>query len=324
MRLALFLPALALLASPSTEPLAWAPEAGTRLERRIEHRNLTAMDDFRVEMGGQEVPSEYLPQMEFEIRSSGVLAVTDELVAVGPGRPEVLLRRYDEIEAEASESFSMTGMDPSEESGSAGSALVGEEVRFAWSDDEDGFVASSPSGAEELPDGLGEDLGLRALLPTESVAVGDAWELDGALFTGLHRPGGDLGLVWSRSEGMRGDYDEVTDLGGTLDATLVSVEEGVARIEITGELEGVEEETSDLEEVPMVDGTAKVVTTTTYDVEAVLLWDVEHGHLASFELSADALLEMETTKDEGQPGPTYVSLMSFSGAWELTVEVERL
>jgi len=185
--------ALLLVPSRQAETLAYAPAPGTRLERAFLQERVLEMRDFSVVMNGYEVPSEYLPDLEIDIRSRTELRVSDEIAEVAGGRPLVLLRTYEEVADERSERVAMDGAESSSEEGTGRSELEGRRVRFTWREDDGAYehvVVTDESAS--LPEGLEEDLDLRAFLAPGEVEVGEAWEVELEAFAALLRPGGDL------------------------------------------------------------------------------------------------------------------------------------
>jgi len=310
-----------LFSSPVPDPLVFDPAPGTTLVRAFEHEQDLVLDSMSILMDGYEVPSEYLPEMELDIHSLVRVVVTDRLVEIDEGRPRVLLRTYDELATSASSEFVMIPGDSALEEGSATSALEGRSVRFEWDPEGGSYAVAFTEDEGDLPEELAEDMGLRAFLPEDAVEEGDEWELDASVLHDVFRPGGDLAWDWSRSEGMRGEIEEAHAFDGTLTARLTGIDEGVAEIELEGSFHEEDESEGDLSDVPVADGTATTFRTRTYELEGILRWNVEAGHVAGLALASAIEMEMRTVKDPDQGGPEYQHTMVFSGDWACTLEI---
>jgi len=311
----------ALVASPYGSPQAirYAPAENTTLRRVLQLSTELDLEDMRTVMNGQEIPQEYMPEIEITIMRASTFVVSDRIVEADDGRPLVLERAFDSIASQASEEVTMDG-DATVKQGTASSPYEGSEVRFTWDQDGEEYEAVSADDGEPI-EGLLEDMDLRAYLPAEEVEVGDTWTLEADALAGLLRPGGDLGLEWEGDE-LRGSHREDADMSGQITARFAGIQDdGLALVEVTGEVRTHDELAGDLEHIPIVDGTATITSSTTFVLDGRLFWNVEAGHLDSLELEADMSVESLTRKDPGQPGGDFETTVFLIGTWECRVNV---
>lgn len=334
-----FLPAatLALLAAPAADDpvaLTFSPAEGLRLEREITMTQSSVSGDLSVVMGGQEVPQSFLPDLTVEVEMKSAITVRDAFVT--PGEPFAGLARERTIsDARQSMVFAMDaggyqGMEDSEWRMEADTPLEG--APFLIGTDEEGDHVARWSDPESSPDDallddVRPDLDLHELLPEERVAVGARWKADAAPLGMLFQPGGDLGWDWADGAQYLPE-DTAYDNSGELElrlAEVVSVE-GVdlARIELTGEFVSVETSATTLDEVPVADGTATDVRTTTYGIEGELLWNLALGVPHSLTIEAEGEGDQVTTRDPDQPGQDYESTMVHESSFEVRLSCRPL
>lgn len=317
----MLLTTLTLSLSPLSSPAAvdaielrFAPEIGAAVTTSVAINVTSSGGDLAVVMNDQEVPAEFLPELSFSSKIETEVEARDTFGkapdgAVGPWR----VRR---LEA-ASQSFEMEldmgdayGATPIEAYSDGESPLEGLDVAIGRDGDDE--VVAEWVEDDELDDsmleGLRPELDMAALLPDESVEIGDSWEADAAALAELLQPGGDLAWQWSNEYG-ESTPDLVLDGSLTLTLSEVSKDDGtqVGRIEIEGEFTETLTRATTLEQVPVVDGTATEVTTTDFTVEGELVWNLDRNVLASCELEGSGSGEAVTTKDPNQDGPTYRS-----------------
>ena len=324
----LFLPVLTVSAVwiGASSDLSYAPERGTTLTKVFSQERRLTMDELVVVMNGVEIPAEYMPAIDLEIVSEGVIGVNDRVLEVANGRPVRLERSFVELDAAMSESFTMSPAPTTYAEASGTSRLNGLTVSFVWDPDTEEYDVELVGEETDLAaplDGLVEDMDMRAFLPSSGgSAIGDLWELDATVLQALFEPGGDMAWDWEKGEAMRGSLDrEDPELSGSLTATLSSLEDDVALIELSGTCETVFEHASNLDGIPIAQGTTTVVETTTFEIAGTLSWNVANGHVDGLDLSADVAMTIETEKDPGQEGQEYESTMTFSGTWECAVTV---
>ena len=328
--------ALVLLAAPDllpgagTEPVAlrFAPAEGTSWTKSIEGLGTMEWQEFQVIMNGQPVPAEYLPEIEMEVTNEQRLVVTDHYLAMARGRPQQLRRTYDVVETSISQDLNMTdpmgGNDMSEtSSGDGESVLAGRTVEFTWDADAEEYTTGwhGEGAAESVPEGIVEDMDLRALLPGEEVAVGAEWTVRGGALAALIEPGGDLDLVWPEDLGPelnKKPRDKTVE--GELTLKLESVEDGIARVLITGEATEVRTLEGDLSQVPVAEGDATQVDTTVFELQGSFAWHLDLGLLQSLELEYEVDLESVTSADDPAVDYEHTIFMSGSGTMALTCE----
>ena len=299
----LLLPSLALflLASPAREGVAlvYEPEEGTVLKRLFVAEARYRLTDETASIDGEAIEHDGdLP----DIGTSFVerIAVTDTLAAVADGRPTELLRTFDELSQENTDTF-----EGEESTTEYGSPLQGRRVRFTWDPEEERYgveAADEDELDEELADWLSEDLDLRRLLPAREVEAGDEWELDPKLYLAFMWPGGLLDFHPSDGEVDEEDRapsrQTIERLEGSGTASLEELreEDGVRVAVIHVELEittgsettlpAVEGGDPDAGEFPIPEREVEVEIERT--LEGTILWDLEHGHALSAELTCEA------------------------------------
>ena len=301
-------------ALPSIHPEPALSDSEVR--RSFDRRSSQELVEFTVTMGGMEVPPEYLPEMELAWTRAAHLVVLDR-------RSEgALVRSFEELGLDATQDFQMAPSTDEQDEGHATSPFEGRTVRF---DSEGGVAWVGDGGDEDLLAGLERSLALSALVPGGLAAhhTGDSWEVDAEDLHALFYPGGNLAWEWSATEGLRAPDNDPVFPTGALTITLASVDGGQASLRLEGTLEARTESATDLSEVPVVDGTATEVRTTTFELEGRAIFDAERNEIAELRLDAELATAIETTKDEGQPGPAYSSHMGFEGTWRLTVRAEH-
>jgi len=305
MRLLLALPAVLCLApTPGPVALVYAPAAGTTLERIFSTSFELELESMSMSLDGEEVPAEYLDEMEGTILSEETRIVTDVLAEVSGGRATRLVRTFDLLASRDLRTFE-AGEEPEQSLNS--SALQGKSVVFTWNTEEDRHdvaYAEGEEGEAALLEGLEEDMDLRALLPDGEVELGSSWELDAAVYDGILLLGGDVTLL-PDGEGEPEDsaardeqLEENTD--GEVRATFVELRESegqryaVVRLEfdVSTYWDEPTVEEGDLEEgIPTMEGSWRTVL----GVEATgeLLWDLAGGHALSLEIEGTLTMTMK-------------------------------
>ena len=261
--------------------------------------------------------------------------MSDELVAVGSGRPEKLARTFDELHQQ--HTVSGTGPDGElmEQTQKLTCDLEGKRVVFTWNADDERFDVQAAADQEldaELLDGLDEDMDLRAFLPDKPVAKGDSWDVEPAAFHAVLWPGGRLPF-------HDADKDEPDEIEHELNAALYASLDGDAKVTYAGQREedGVKvfvlHVKADLsrtgEYVPSSEYTsehggapgAKVKLKFTTQAEGDLLWSVEHGHMISLTLEGQAALTQGISYE--WKGQSVEQVRKFSGKARYSFAVER-
>ncbi len=329
-------PLIALAILPFAAPvgeIAFRPAEGERWRKSFVFEQDLELEHFGVVMGGEEIPADFLPQMEMSMRSEETTVLADRYGRVTGGRPLVLERRFETIDVRHSSEFHMEGPGmPSEEyTGEieGTSPLEGGTVEFTWDETNEHYDARSSGDPvdETLLGGLVEEADLRSWLPEGEVEVGARWTIAGEQLDLLLHPGGDLAIelegegaeFWSQEWRERRTEGEIELV---LEAIDESKRGGLARISIAGEVHVVAVKEGDLSRVPVVQGEATQTDTATHRLRGELLWDLAKGMPEHLALEADVTLESLTVKDGGDP--EYEHVFEFSGSWELGLECERV
>jgi hypothetical protein len=328
--------ALALVALPGPRlhdgAIAYAPEPGTTLERTYVASFSMQLESMLLTLNGEEVQSG-LGELHISLERRSRLIVTDVIEGVSAGRPTRLRRTFDLLEARESTRFT-SGEHEESSDRDHGSALEGTSVAFEWGGDEEAFSASfaEPDGAdEELLAHLVEDMDLRRFLPARAVEEGESWEVDALAFLHLLDPGGDLGLV---AEGAEAEDTSAQDqqLRDTMSGTILATHGGssmvggrrLVSIQLEIETAAYTEKELSAEQVPEGgSGTERVDTE--FRLEGQLLWDIEHGHAHSLELSGANEVTMRQVVSGYMGGEPYeqAQIMSFGGRRSLSARFER-
>ena len=325
---------LALLVAPRTSDpvtLEFTPEAGTRIDRSFTVESSVVSGDLTVVMGGQEVPKMYLPDITLEIETALSVKIVDRFIEPAgdlQGHPRVReITDAGQTVHVAMDAGGYQGMEDTESTMDASSPLEGSAFRIGVG--ADGEVVAAWDRADDdhddgLLDGLRPGLDLAGLLPSDPVKVGATWDAKAAVLAEILRPSGDLAWEWSGDDTGGLPVDPAFEYSGELELRLAEIVGGdagdLARIVFAGALTEVETSASDLEHVPVADGTATDVRTTRHDVEGELLWNVGLGVLHSVEFTLKGEGDQVTTRDEDQPGATYESTMVHTS--EIAVRVE--
>ncbi len=327
---------LSVVTQPVQQRLAYEVADGTLLRRSYSGGIDLEFEGLSSVVAGQEVPSQYLPEIEMELVQRFELQIDDHVLRVADGRPTLLERSFEKGASSHRRRFSMDGpfVDPMSEEGAwdAESTLEGRVVRFTRIDDEDACESEyvGKEGPPFMLEGLVEDMDWRSMLPEDTedleIAVGARWECQAEAGYALLVPGGNL--HWETPEYVNDDdmLKPIAAVDGGLKARIVAVDAKQQRcsIELEGELVTKHVAETDLERIPVADGTATATTTTTYELQGLLVWDLEHNHAVSLRAEADVQLESLTLKDEGQPGGDFESSMELRGTWELAMELVRV
>ena len=321
--LIVFVPLLLGLASGGA-PLRFGPDAGSVLVKVFELELDLDFEEMTSRLDGQDVPKEYLPEMDIQIDTSERQVVRDEYVAVADGKPTTLRRTFEELDAKVAKVVVVKPYSDFSGEFGATSELEGRTVVFTLAGGEFEREFDSQGGDSALLEGLSEDMDLRALLPDDDVAEGDDWSIEPEAFDLLLRPGGSMAFEYEGGEdewafdplGVEGELEARLDGEREVDGVQLAV------VSIRGRVVKLEERATDLTYVPVADGTATETSRTIYDLTGEFLWDTGAGHVHSLELEADVHNVVVTMKDEGQEGPDFESTLTMTGHWMLTVSTE--
>ena len=327
--------ALALASSASgPDVVRYAPEKGLKVTRTYETSG-------EFELGPESVTHDGEERLDPAKKSSGSLSieekfvVSDELVAVGSGRPEKLARTFDELHQQQTESETRYDGEVMQKTQKLTCDVEGKHVVFTWNADDKRFDVQAAADQEldaELLDGLDEDMDLRAFLPDKPVAKGDSWDVEPAAFHAVLWPGGRLPF-------HDADKHEPDEIYYELNAALYASLDGDAKVTYAGQREedGVQvfvlHVEADLsrtgEYVPSSEYTsehggtpgAKFKGEFTTQVEGDLLWSVEHAHLISLTLEGQAAITEGMSYE--MSGQSVETLRKFSGTTRYSFAVER-
>ncbi len=324
--------ALACFASGPDE-VRYAPEKGLKVTRTCETSGEFELESESVTVDGEERPAPGKPSGS--LSSEEKFVVSDELVAVGSGRPEKLARTFDELHQQQTTSETRFDGEVMEQTQKLTCDLEGKRVVFTWNADDERFDVQAAADQKldaELLDGLDEDMDLRAFLPDKPVAKGDSWDVEPAAFHAVLWPGGRLPF-------HDADKQEPDAVHHELNAALYASLDGDAKVTYAGQREedGVKvfvlHVKADLsrtgESVPSSEYTsehggapgAKVTLEFTTQAEGDLLWSVEHAHLISLTLEGQAAVTQGVSYRVRGQSVEYVK--KFSGTTRYSFAVER-
>lgn len=173
--------------------LGFHPEPGRTFVRSFREETSFRAESLVQRIGETELPG---PTPDLEGSSSRELVAADTFGELEGGRPTALERHFETVAGEIRIDAELEGAEE-EHREDLECALEDARVAFAWDADEERYEArlvDGEDGAEELVGGLREDLDLRALLPSDSVAEGDRWSVEGDALRALFAPGGALAL----------------------------------------------------------------------------------------------------------------------------------
>jgi hypothetical protein len=305
--------ALAPLAfAPLADEVSYHPKEGTALAREVRRSYELKLEEISVEINGQPMEVEG----EMEIRDSLHIVVNDEIVKVGDGRPAKLVRDYETLSGETTESSD--GEDTTRE---RSSALEGKKVAFTWGSDEERYEVAFAGGEGDgsLLEGLQEDMDLRAFLPTGEVGADDSWDVDAAALAVVLRPGGDVKL--KVAEGA----DPANEMGAEFSKNLSG--DVTATYRGTREVDGVE--------LAVIAIEAKVEThgggdesqeaAFTFELEGELLWHQGEGHPRSVELRGPMRVTVTQSRSQrqGEHELQIERTMQLAGKASFELEVRR-
>ena len=328
-RLALFLPlSLAFALAPVAEEPSFHAAEGTELVRTFTSETVLELDDMSVTLDGND---HTFGEPELSLEGASTRVVADVFGPPGEGRPQRLVRTFQTLEGNQVESSTMPSGESGTEQTASSSELEDRVVAFVWDEDEGEYsVAFDDDGEEdgELLEGLVEDMDLRLFLPGEEVGEDDSWDVDVAAFRRINTPGG-VNLVDEGSEDPEREleFERALDRGvdGELTATFRGLRDEAGRrvavIAIEAEIETEAEQPQDRDDREVI-----VIVSLSYDMQGELLWDMQGGHLFSFELSgAVEYVRVEESVFIGPNGDEFevVQTMSLSGDHRVEATVER-
>jgi len=326
MRLALLTALLAPLVTVAETPSVTV-EPGTTITKT--YRNLLELElvGIGIEVDGeeQEVPADGIP--EVSILDDENIVFVDEYVSVDGGRATTLVRTYESLANDSSQTVTVPGGEETEEASEGASELEGRSVRFVWDEDAEEYDATfgdDEDGDVGLLEDLHGDADFLFLFPAdEDVEVGDTWTLEGSVFSRISSPSGDLNIDDDDDDKEEGDHFSEQfeeNLTGEIEATFVSLEDGVATISLEGSV------STDVEmEVDTPEGAPEGIEISqtfsfSFDLEGELLWDMERGSAASMTLGGD--VELNIAMSQAFQGQEILQTQFFEGTFEASAEFE--
>lgn len=311
----------AVLAFSAPDELRFAVDEGTTITKTFVTELRATLEDFSVSIDGE--VRDDIPEPEFSLDDTTRVVLTDEYRAVDGGRVRTLVRTFDEL----NDSTTRSRVDPagqeSDETSEGESALEGLDVEFEWNEDAEEYEASfveDDAGDGDLLEGLVAGVDFREFLPDGDVEEGETWEVDATAFEAIINPSGEVKIRSEDEEDNSELQEQMRDnVSGTIEATYVGREDGVATIELV-----IEVETSAIDDSPGgapegVEATQELAIS--YECEGELLWDVERGVAKSLELSGEVEIEI-VGNQSAEGGPEIVIEQTLRGEIEVEVTFE--
>jgi hypothetical protein len=338
MKSLLIAPLVLLCSAPRTAPeadvsLSLAIETGTKLSKTFVTELALELEEVTLALtiDGENHPLDS-PEYEMTIAQTETVTFTDEYLALEDGHTTKIRRRFDTL-TETSARTSTDAEGTSNEDNEEGeSELEGHTVDLTW--DAEGetwsaaFAEGDEGGDDELIAELQHHADLLDFLPEGEVAIGAEWSVPAAAFVHFSNPSGELHLdTPSDKEEDDDDLQDQLDANfeGEITAKLVSVEDGLANIELTFELTtsgSIDVEIEELEESMSVE--AKRTVELEFDLEGALVWHIEEGRPVSLVAEGEVGFEsvQEQASDQNGAAVVFTQTQRFAGTLKLTAEIE--
>lgn len=316
--------------APLVDSPRFAPAEKSSLAKTVSSEWTLKSESAVMTIDGKEVPSDKVG-LSMSIHESTKLKVADRYMKLGDGRPLELDRTYTELVQNSEQTTATPGMtEPQSKKTVKASPLEGKTVRFSWNE-KDAKYTTTLAGEETdgaYLKGLVEDLDVRALLPTSDVKPGDAWDVDGKLFDKLLQPGGNLHFKADGDGAKSADSsdhgagsqlaDNVTGKARCTFANIGKVKgHRIAMIVLDADLKTHADENSSGDQGSA--GTTSARATMT--LEGALLWDLDEGHLANFDLYGKIELVMTTDGVKESRGAKHDVHLEFKLAGDVRFEI---
>ena len=289
-----------LLVATAPDEINLAVEEGLSVTKTFVTEMNAELDAFSVTVDGEE--QDGIPDPEFSLSDTTRVVFVDEYRSVDGDRIQSLVRTFEELNDSTTRSSVDPGGEASDDTSEGESDLEGLEVLFEWDADAEEYEASfvdDDAGDDDLLDGLIAGADFREFLPEDEVEEGDTWEVDPAAFEAIINPSGEVKIVSDEEEDSSELQEQMRDnVSGTIEASFKGIEDGVATIEIT-----VEIDTSAIDDSPagLPEGAeATQELAITYECEGQLLWDMKRGVAKSLEMGGD--IEIQITGNQGGGG----------------------
>lgn len=322
----------------SADELEFHPKAGAELKKSLKVKADLKPEKLDFTVNGESMPPEnLLGSGDTAMQLKLAVDVTDKYVQSKDGRPTDLLRTFDSL---------ALSYEAGEEKGDAPKfdQLEGKTVRFKWNADNETYEKTfhESKGDDSLLEKLSEDMDVRTLLPAKKVSEGDTWELAGDKVLPLFLPGGLPGEIASDSdkEEAKTAFEEVHNALAKFQDELKfqckykgsHEDDGakVGQIEFTfsgkgkADLSHLIETLGAMEESdvhPDVDAGSDL------DLQGsgTLLWDLADGRIHSFNMHADASLDLDVKSSFDVDGESYQMVVKarFTGKADWTLSASK-
>lgn len=307
------------------ETVAFHVAPKTKLSKTFSSSMKLESKHISVDVDGED-QSDAVTGMHVTTEDTSEIEIVDDYASVEGGRPTKFTREFTKLGGKNSQAVTFPGADAADEepaeTNERKSALEGKHVLFTWAEDDSEYTRAwggEDKGDAELFEHARADMDCLALLPTKTVADGDAWDVDAKLMNTILAPGGDLKLRSGDADEGVGELDFERaleeNLTGKVRATFKGVrDEGgvrVAVIEFTADLEAKGELDAD--------GDQQSVTSQ-LKLTGTLLWNQKAGHFHTLKLEG-ALAALYTSKAtvDGDDGAAHVeTTIAFEG--EIAIE----
>jgi hypothetical protein len=323
--------------------LAFAPKAGTKVEKSFLARHALVVQTMKLEGGtGSEVS-----QQGLEVTSEITLEVTDTYREVKDGRPTELRRLFRAVGGSVDQVFGVGGEERRGETWVADTPLKEASVVFLWIPGEQNFGRhyDEKENLEEYLGPMREDLDLRGLLPAADAAVapGSQWAIDLSSLQDVFAAGGDLPRVFVKcgmgflakpiAAGVAGPLSHVfgDSLQGEASATWKETreEDGVklaviairARVETRRDQTEYARSTQRTEELLDEISIVKATIDWKFDGEGTLLWNLDAGRFESLTLAGREEVTRDVAYGSGEE-PKSRQLLSLAGALQVSAKAK--
>ncbi len=324
------------------DEVSFHPAAGVAVSKELTVSSTFYVDDISAAMDGSELPPQMMEAaMEEGIMFEALIEVTDEYVSTQDGKLLTLLRTFDNLALEA-------GPESGAESVDEFGELEDSTVHFQWDEESGEYVKSfhEGDGEEDLLEGLLADMDLLALLPDGEVSEGDTWEATGEGLATVFLPGGipaastdeddesaELNDLFEEEieaqfeEAFEGFAVSCTYAGtreeGDLNLGVIEYKfEGTAAIDLSDLLQAA----IDMQGEQMGGLEADIMASIDmeFEGEGTLLWNLEAGHISSFEMNGELTLIVDIEADIEANGESHSGELSAEisseMAWAMTAE----
>ncbi|MDZ4771505.1 MAG: hypothetical protein SGI72_00070 [Planctomycetota bacterium] len=297
-------PLVVALALPADD-LSFHPAANTEVAKTLKLDIEMNVTEASADFNGQQLPPDVIDQIKQSLIANMVIGVTEKYVETKDGKPLTLQRTFDKMNLEFEFGDTANADEDFKE-------IEGKTVEFTWNEKDSAYdkkYSDSEGDIDELKD-LDADMDLRVLLPDKQVAKGDTWEVQADRLKPLFFPGGmitkiggedaaDFDKMKSELESQfsqflkefkvvctyKGTKEEDGQMAAQIDFTF----DGKFKLDMGSLIEEVIASQGG-EEVPEMD--VKAIFGMSLKGDGTLLWNVAAGHMANFDMKADAGLDV--------------------------------